>query len=90
MMPQDSSDINLPGAVANKNDSSSSLSSLQQQPLTMNLRKGIKVHKSQENIDEPDQVVFMGIIDILVPFDKYKKGEYVFKSLLHAGKSQQY
>jgi hypothetical protein len=31
------------------------------------------------------QLLFMGIIDTLVPFDSRKKGEYVFKSIMHAG-----
>lgn len=52
-MPRESSETYLPGAVATAQGNPSNPP---QQRISMNLRKGITAHKSQENADEPDQV----------------------------------
>lgn len=54
----------------------------------MNPRHGIRAYRTIEDqkAGEPDQLLFFGIIDLLVPFDSRKKGEYVLKSMYHGGK----
>lgn len=54
----------------------------------MDPHHGIRAYRSpQEQQDgEPDQLLFFGIIDLLVPFDSRKKGEYVLKSVYHKGR----
>lgn len=56
--------------------------------LAMDPHHGIRAYRSpQEQQDgEPDQLLFFGIIDLLVPFDSRKKGEYVLKSVYHKGR----
>jgi hypothetical protein len=57
-------------------------------PPVLDPHHGIRAYRSpQEQQDgEPDQLLFFGIIDLLVPFDSRKKGEYVLKSVYHKGR----
>ncbi len=50
----------------------------------LNARQGIRAYRTEQDQrdGEPDQILFFGIIDILVPFDSRKRGEYVLKSLV--------
>jgi hypothetical protein len=69
--------------AASPTSSSSSSSSL-----TLNARQGIRAYRTlQDQLEgEPDQILFFGIIDLLVPFDSRKRGEYLVKSFYHVGK----
>lgn len=60
----------------------------QGQGLTMDPFHGIRAYRSPQDVQdgEPDQLLFFGIIDLLVPFDSRKKGEYVLKSVYHKGR----
>lgn len=60
----------------------------QSQGLTMDPFHGIRAYRSPQDVQdgEPDQLLFFGIIDLLVPFDSRKKGEYVLKSVYHKGR----
>ncbi len=66
-------------------------------PAVLDPHHGIRAYRSpqrgqqqqgqqQQKDEEPDQVLFFGIIDLLVPFDSRKKGEYVLKSVYHKGR----
>jgi len=74
--------FNTAATAASPTSSSSSV------PLTLNARQGIRAYRTlQDQLEgEPDQILFFGIIDLLVPFDSRKRGEYLVKSFYHVGK----